>query len=175
MLDGQLDPINGAVVAQGLRGIEDELFAADWAEARARVGGGVCGADVARTPAQRRADAMAEMARRAAAVPEGARRPEPLFTVDVGYETFAGRRWELAGGTVLAPGSLVPWLDEAWVERVVFDSPDRVRNVGVRRRIFAGATRRRWRCGTGSASVSSATPAPRTVRSTTCSRGPWEG
>jgi hypothetical protein len=28
------------------------------------------------------------------------------------------------------------------VERVVFDGPDRVKNVGVRRRIFAGATRR---------------------------------
>jgi hypothetical protein len=28
------------------------------------------------------------------------------------------------------------------VERVLFDGPDRVKNVGVRRRIFAGATRR---------------------------------
>ena len=32
--------------------------------------------------------------------------------------------------------------DEAWVERVVFEGPDRIKNVGVRRRIFAGATRR---------------------------------
>ena len=28
------------------------------------------------------------------------------------------------------------------MERVVFEAPDRVRNVGVRRRIFTGATRR---------------------------------
>ncbi|MEA2900788.1 MAG: hypothetical protein QOH36_675 [Actinomycetota bacterium] len=76
------------------------------------------------------------------ALPPGARLPEPLFTVLVGYETFAGRMCELASGRVVTPGSLVPWLDEAWAERVVFDGPDRVKNVSVRRRIFAGATRR---------------------------------
>jgi len=82
------------------------------------------------------------MARRARAVPPGARLPEPLFTVFVGYETFAGRICELAEGTVVTPGSLVGWLEEGWVERVVFDGPDRVRNLGARRRIFTGATRR---------------------------------
>lgn len=41
-----------------------------------------------------------------------------------------------------SPSSVAGWLDEAWVERVVFEAPDRVKNVGVRRRIFAGATRR---------------------------------
>ena len=60
----------------------------------------------------------------------------------VGYETFAGRICELADGTVVAPGSLVGWLEDGWVERVVFDAPDRVRNLGARRRIFTGATRR---------------------------------
>ncbi len=40
------------------------------------------------------------------------------------------------------PGSLVPWLEEAWVERVVFDGPSRVVDVGVARRLFTGATRR---------------------------------
>ena len=106
------------------------------------MGEGVCLADLARTPAQRRADAMVELARRAGAMPPGARLPEPLFSVLVDYETFAGRICELANGTVVSPGSLVPWLDEAWVERVVFDGPDRVKNLGVRRRIFTGATRR---------------------------------
>jgi HNH endonuclease len=60
----------------------------------------------------------------------------------VGYETFAGRMCELASGTVVTPGSLLPWLTAAWVERVVFDAPNRVKNVGVRRRLFTGATRR---------------------------------
>jgi len=141
-LDGAFDPINGSIVAKALSKIEDELFAADWAEAKERVGENPCVTDLARTPAQRRADALVEMARRATSVPAGARLPEPLFTVLVGYETFAGPICELADATVVAPGSLVRWLGEAWVERVVFDGPDRIKNVGVRRRIFTGATRR---------------------------------
>lgn len=141
-LDGLLDPINGSAVAKVLAAIEDELFAADWAEARARMGERVRASHLGRTPAQRRADALVEMARRAAAVPDGARMPEPLFTVLVGYETFAGRICELADGTVVAPGALVGWLGQGWAERVVFDGPGRVTDVGVRRRIFTGATRR---------------------------------
>ena len=141
-LDGFFDPINGAVIANALGSIEEELFEADWAEARSRVGEAVCVGNLARTATQRRADALVELARRAMATPAGSRLPEPLFSVLVGYETFAGRTCELAGGTVVAPGSLVRWLDQAWVERVVFDGPDRVKNVGVRRRVFTGATRR---------------------------------
>ncbi len=136
-----LDPISGAVVFNQLRRIESELFDADWAGARARLGDGATSADLARTPAQRRADALVEMARRAGSVPEGARRPDPLFTVVVGYETFAGRICELANGSAVSPGSLLEWLDEAWVERVVFDGPSRVIDVGVARRLFDGATR----------------------------------
>jgi hypothetical protein len=141
-LNGLLDPINGAVVAKALGAIEKELFAADWAEAKARVGEGVVAADLARTPAQRRADALVEMARRSMALPGGSRLPEPLFSVFVGYETFAGRICELADGSVVAPADLARWLGEAWVERVVFDGPERIRDVGVRRRIFAGGSRR---------------------------------
>ncbi len=142
VLDGLLDPISGSIVADALKAVEEELFAADWAEAKDRVGDAVCAADLGRRPAQRRADALVELARRALAMPAGARMPEPLFSVLVGYETFAGRICELADGTVVTPGSLVSWLDQAWVERVVFEGADRVTNVGVRRRIFAGATRR---------------------------------
>jgi hypothetical protein len=141
-LDGLLDPVSGAIVADALRRIEDELFAADWADARARSGESVSVADLARTPPQRRADALVEMARRAGAVPAGARLPEPLFTVLVGYETFSGRICELADRSVVAPGALTRWLGEGWAERVVFEGPDRVVSVGVRRRIFSGATRR---------------------------------
>jgi hypothetical protein len=82
------------------------------------------------------------MARRAGSASADGRRPEPLFTVLVGYESFAGRICQLANGSVVSPGSLVPWLDSAWVERVVFESPSRVIDVGVARRLFSGATRR---------------------------------
>jgi hypothetical protein len=141
-LDGCFDPISGAALASGIKRLEAQLFEQDWSEARARLGGAVVVADLQRTPAQRRADALVEMARLAGAVPTGGRLPAPLFTVLVGYETFAGRICELADGMPVSPGSLLPWLSEAWVERVVFDGPDRVTNVGVRRRLFSGATRR---------------------------------
>ena len=141
-LDGLLDPISGAIVAKALGHIERELFEADWAEARARLGDEVRAGDLARTPAQRRADALVEMARRAMAVPAGGRLPEPLFSVLVGYETFAGRICELANRAVVAPADLARWMGDAWVERVVFDGPSRVKDVGVRRRLFAGASRR---------------------------------
>ncbi len=140
-LDGLFDPVDGSVVANALRRIDQELFEADWAEAKERVGEGVCAGDLARTPAQRRADALVELARRAQGVAAGSRLPEPLFSVLVDYDTF-GRVCELADGTVVAPGSLSRWLGEGWVERVVFDGPDRIKNVGVCRRIFSGGTRR---------------------------------
>jgi hypothetical protein len=143
-----LDPIAGATFVEQLDRISDELFRADWTDARAAVeaacSGEVTAADVRRrrSPAQRRADALVEMARRAGTAPHGGRRPEPLFTVLVDYETLAGRVCELADGTVVTPGSLLPWLDESLVERVVFDSPSRVIDVGQRSRFFTGATRR---------------------------------
>jgi hypothetical protein len=142
LLDGVLDPIGGAIVADELARIDKEFFDADWAEAKARVGPSVCAADLWRTPAQRRADALVEMARRSGAMPPGARMPEPLFSVLVDYETITGRICELANGEAVTPGSLLRYLDRAWIERVVFGSPSRVIDMGARRRLFTGATRR---------------------------------
>jgi hypothetical protein len=140
--DVLLDPIAGSIVYDTLHGIEKELFEADWAAARERLGREPTVFELDRTPAQRRADALVEMATRARTAPKNGRRPAPLFTVLVGYETLAGRVCELAGGTAVTPGSLVPWLDEAYIERVVFDGPSRVIDVGAQRRLFEGATRR---------------------------------
>jgi 5-methylcytosine-specific restriction endonuclease McrA len=42
---------------------------------------------------------------------------------------------------VVAPGSLVPWLDEALIERAVF-GPDARVEIGTTSRLFTGATRR---------------------------------
>ena len=82
------------------------------------------------------------MARRSAAMPADHVPARPLITVLVGYETFAGRVCELADGTVVTPGQIVPLLATADIERVVFAGPSRVIDVGVRRRLFTGATRR---------------------------------
>ncbi len=82
------------------------------------------------------------MAIRARTAPKDGRRPRPLFSVLVGYETFAGPTLELFNRTVITPGTAGEWLEEADVERVVFDGPSRVVDVGVQRRFYRGALRR---------------------------------
>ena len=62
--------------------------------------------ELARTSAQRRADALVEMAARSATAPADGIRPVPLFSVFVGYETVHGRICELENGTVIAPSAL---------------------------------------------------------------------
>jgi hypothetical protein len=135
------DVIGGAIVAKELKRIEEELFEADWAEAKERLGRDPHVDDLARTPAQRRADAMIEMAVRSASTPAGAQRPEPLFSVLIDYPTLWGRISQLEQGPVVAPGSLLSWLDTATFERIVF-GPDKRGECSKTSRFFTGATRR---------------------------------
>ncbi len=135
------DPIGGSIYAAELMRLEAEMFDADWAEARARLGRDPHLDELARTAPQRRADAAVEMAVRSRSMPENARRPEPLFTVLIDFPTLYGRICELANGGIVSPGSLVPWLDQAWFERIVFAPGKRV-ECSVTSRFFTGATRR---------------------------------
>ena len=66
--------------------------------------------------------------------------PRPLITVLVG-EAALEHLCELASGTVIAPGLIVPLLSKADIERVVFDGPDRVIGMS-RERSFTWALRR---------------------------------
>ena len=141
ILDGMLTPLGHATVDAALRRVEQELFEADWAAARAEHGDAATACHLTRTPAQRRHDALVELARRAVAAPADGKRPRPLISVFVGYETFKGRICQLAGGTVVSPGTVASLLDEALIERVVFDGPSRVVDLGRARR-FTGAVRR---------------------------------
>jgi Domain of unknown function (DUF222)/HNH endonuclease len=111
------------------------------AAARVEHGDAATSGHLTRTPAQRRHDALVEMAQRAVTAPTGGKRPQPLVSVLVGYETFKGRMCELADHTVITPGTVASLLDEALIERVVFDGPSRVVDLGRARR-FTGAVRR---------------------------------
>jgi hypothetical protein len=84
---------------------------------------------------------MVEMAVRSASTPADAQRPQPRFSVLVGFETLAGRISELEGGPVVTPGSLLDWMDRATFERIVF-SPGKRIECSVTSRFFTGATRR---------------------------------
>jgi uncharacterized protein DUF222 len=144
MLNGHfdLDPLGGEIFLNEFLRIEHALFEEDWGEARDRLGDDATVDDLRRTAAQRRADALVEMAERSAAMPADAQRPQPLFSVFIGWETFHGMLCRLGRGDAVAPGALVPWLEKAWIERVVFEGPSRVIDVGAQRRFFSGATRR---------------------------------
>jgi hypothetical protein len=136
------DPISGAIVAAELARLEQALFEEDWKKAKDELGREPHLHELCRTPAQRRADAMVEMATRSASAPADGRRPEPLFTVLVGFETLHGRICELeGGGGILSPGTLLPWLDGATFERLVFGLDNRV-ECSVKSRLYTGATRR---------------------------------
>jgi hypothetical protein len=142
VLDGFFDAIGGTEIATALRRIEKELFESDWAAAKAEHGDDTKVGHLDRTPAQRRADALVEMARRAMAMPRGARKPRPLISIVIGYETFAGRTCELFNRTVVTPGQVASLLTEADIERVVFDGPNRIIELGHRKRFFTGGLRR---------------------------------
>jgi hypothetical protein len=163
-----LDDVSGTIVATELGRLEEALFEADRAEATERLGRQPLPSELRRTPDQRRADALVEMAVRSASTPEGATRPGPLFTVHVGWETLHGALSELEDGPVLPPSRLLPWMLGADIVRVdhdpegpvtlshatrlgevtvrclkraVFDTKDR-KECNPTDRIFTGATRR---------------------------------
>lgn len=140
VVDALLDPLGGEMFLRELERLEQELFEADWAEARNRVGEGACVGDLRRTSKQRRADAMRLMAERSAAKAADATEARVLLQVLAGEETL-GRICELSNGRVITPGQVVPILDRADIQRIVFDGPSRIIDVGVRRRLFAGGTR----------------------------------
>jgi hypothetical protein len=130
-LAGRLDPLAGEVFLKELDRLEAELARSGRWEAEGLT-----------TLSQRRADALVEMARRSAAASSEARPPVPLISVLVGLETFVGRVCETGSGTVVPPDLVREWLADADVERIVFDGPARVVEVGRRRRFFTGAARR---------------------------------
>jgi hypothetical protein len=141
-LDVEFEPVGFAEFSEALRRIEHELWETDWTDARDRVGADAKKRDLARSDAQRRYDALIEMARRSAAMPAGATKPVPLISVHIDHPTTTGRLCELSTGTVLTPGEVLPLLTCADIERVVFSGPDRIINLGRSQRFFVGGTRR---------------------------------
>ena len=135
------ETIDGTVIVDAtLTGLDahvfvDELRRLTTAQRLADVGIGVV-----RTARQHRAAALIEMAARSASTPAGARSPRPLFTVLIGDDTFR-HLCETSAGRVISPGVLVPYLDTAAMEVVLFDDAATVISVSPRRS-FTGALRR---------------------------------
>ena len=127
-IDGLLDPVGGEIFKTELDRICEQLRLEDLRDG------------VERTPQQRRADALVEMAMRSATAPADGLRPRPLFTVTIGIDPF-NHLCQTAAGTVIAPGLLIPYLSDADIERIVYDPPNR-RIEASWKRSFTGAVRR---------------------------------
>lgn len=128
VLNAILDPIGGATFEAELHRICERLRLQDEHDGTVR------------TIKQRRADALVEMAMRSATAPADGLRPRPLLTVTIGIEPF-NTLCELATGTVIAPGQLVPLLSDADIERIVYDPPNRRIEASYKRTFVAGVRR----------------------------------
>ncbi len=127
-IHGQLDKVNGAIVADELERLERALYRQDQASGSKRTSG------------QRRADALVQMALRSKAMPPGSRAPRVLISVVTGHEDFT-HLCELSNGVRVAPGQVVPLLGLADIEHIAFDGHKRAITAS-KRRSFTGALRR---------------------------------
>lgn len=160
-LEGSFGALQGAAMAEVLEHYDRAELHADWTEARNRFGDGARIEHLARTPAQRRADALFEVFRRAASSPADARAPEPLVNIVIDQRTFEeelrraagadvtvdpnddveGRRCQSLDGTLLHPGDALAAALVGHVRRVVVDGRGAVIDLGTRQRLFTGSSR----------------------------------
>ncbi|HSL57205.1 MAG TPA: DUF222 domain-containing protein, partial [Acidimicrobiales bacterium] len=154
--------LQGATFAEIFDRFVDAEHRTDLAEARARLGrDDVAPDELARTPAQRRADALVAMAHRAATAPPEGRRPEPLVNIVIDQASFETELARLAGadtpapdtidptgrvchtlsGYHLHPGDAVAAAVIGHVRRVVVDAKGTVIDLGRKQRCFTGAAR----------------------------------
>lgn len=133
-----LDPVSGQIVSDELLRLEEELFDADWREARERLDREPKLTELRRSPAQRRADALVEMARRSAR-PKAGSAPRPLFTLALGRKGFE-RACRLASGQMIDPTAILDHLDDAQIQSLLFDSDVAIE--ASRKRFFSGILRR---------------------------------
>jgi hypothetical protein len=146
LLSGILTPDGHAEVGDELDRLDQELFEEEWAALKERLGRNPTIGDMERTPANRRHDALVEMARRSRACGAGDKRPAPLLSVVVGKDTLAdvAARIEQTN-TIVTPGTVARIINdhdgEVLFERVVFDAPGHVVEVS-EQRLFTGLLRR---------------------------------
>lgn len=160
-IEGTMSPLVGAAMAEILGRFERAELLDDWADARTRLGDDARPEHLARTPAQRRADALFAIFRRAASARADARAPEPLVNVVVELRTFeeqlrraAGehvpvdpnddlehRRCHTIDGTQVHPADVLAAALVGHVRRVLVDARGAVIDLGTKARLFTGSSR----------------------------------
>ncbi|QGG96602.1 HNH endonuclease [Actinomarinicola tropica] len=156
-LTGGFGNLQGAAIAETFEWFARAELMADWAEARARLGDAATEADLARSAAQRGADALAAIFARAAST---VGRAVPLVNIVVDLDTFENaltggepaeapqvlvstgpRVCRTLSGVPLAPSDVVAAALAGQVRRVIIDADSNVIDLGRRRRFFTGSAR----------------------------------
>lgn len=159
-LRGEFGDLEGASMSEVLAAYEHAEWLADRDAATAEHGPDVTPDQFPRTPAQRRADAMVAIFRRAAATPSDAQSPEPLVNIVVDQETLEtelaraagapvahdpgrldGRICRTTSGHPVHPADAVAAILVGHVRRVVIDAASNIIDLGRRRRCFTGSSR----------------------------------
>lgn len=140
VLTGNMGPVQGTIFGTELKRLDDQLFKADWQAAKDRLGCDPIDAELGRTPAQRRLDALLVMAERSATGPEQFRKGAILACLLLGP---GAAHWlcEFTTGTRIKPGQAGPHVDDIVFETFLFG--DGMRDVSVSpQRFFVEALRR---------------------------------
>ena len=157
-VDGTFGPEQGAAIKEVHDRYTETERLVDWAAAKAEHGDNVTSADLARTEAQRRADAFYTIFVNAASTPADAQKPEPLVTIIMSEDAYrAGladmtgrpvvldpkryRQWqcETLGGTTLTPGAALAAAMAGHIRRVVIGTSEA--SISQKTRLFTGPLR----------------------------------
>jgi hypothetical protein len=162
---GSLDARVGAAQFAAMSEVFDRFaqaeFEAEWDELRAAHGDAACPGMLARTEAQRRADALAAIFDRAASVDPAAKSPEPVVNIVVDQAVYeaqlaamvgercavfdasdlAHQRCLTTGGVPVDPADAVVASIIGQVRRVLIDTDGVIIDLGRRSRVFAGSAR----------------------------------
>jgi hypothetical protein len=163
------DSIDGAEIIEILDRFCDAEFLAEWDRVRERLGESATKADMERSNAQRRFDALVTIFRAAAAANQPAPATEPTVNINVDLDTFERHllhfcgldtiddepiddepiddglrrmrhtRCETSQGHPVDPDGMIAAALIGRVRRVVLDGAGRVIDLGRRRRLFTGA------------------------------------
>ena len=185
-LTGNLPELAGVELMEIFSHFVEAEWAADWAEARHRLGDHATTADLHRTEAQRRADALLAMARAAASTPPGSQQPRPTVNILTDQESFEAhlrgetpdpRRYRdvvirTQSGRRLHPDDAINAALIGHIRRVVvYDGSGTIIDLGRRSRTFAGLHATPSCCCSPPASGSAATDPLRGVMPITRSAG----
>jgi hypothetical protein len=163
---GYLDARVGSAQYAAMKEVFDRFtqaeFDAEWDELRARVGDDASPAMLARSEAQRRADALAAIFQRAATADPSAKSPEPVVNIVVDQAVFeaqlaamagghrravfdptdlAHQRCQTTSGVAVDPADAVVASIIGQVRRAVIDGDGVIIDLGRRSRVFTGSAR----------------------------------